>query len=88
MGARFMDLPDEASSVVPEAAVATVAALGEFARRVSEDGQSFVYTSVNPLTRKLFGLSLIIFSAYFVLTYAIGVAVHARGSHARKLKRI
>lgn len=87
MGVRFVDLPDEASSVVPEAAVATVAALGEFAHKVSEDGQSFVETSVNPLTRKLLGVSMMIFSAYFVLTYFIGVAVHARGSHACKLKK-
>lgn len=83
-----MDLPDEASSVVPEAAVATVAALGEFANKVSEDGRSFVDASVNPLTRRLFAIAVLIFSAYAVLTWMIGVAVHSRSSHARKLKKI
>lgn len=83
-----MELPDEASSVIPEAAVATIAALGEFADSVSQDGQSFIETSVNPLTRKLFAIAALIFSVYGVVTWIIAFALHTRNSHARKLGKL
>lgn len=88
MGVRFLELPDEASSVVPEAAVATVAALGDFATKIQEDGHSFVETSVNPLTQKLICLSISILSCYCVVTWVLSVADHRRNCHERKLKKL
>lgn len=82
-----MELPDEASSVVPEAAVATVVALGDFAEQLKEDGRSFLVTAVNPLTRNLLCVSLAILSTYFVLVWFTSLVVHHRHSHQRKLKK-
>jgi hypothetical protein len=94
MGGRFLEVPDETSSLIPASGVYVLSELQRFATGADQNNSSnssvarVLTRSINPVTARLLVAALVLAWTYGLFTFAVAVGLRAKNRHDRVLKRL